>query len=140
MGRRLAHIGIAVKSLAGSTNVFSRLFQIAKPVVETVPDQHVNIAFFTIGDVSLELTEATGPQSPIAKFIEKRGEGIHHLSFEVDNLEEELRRLRNEGFQLIDERPREGAGGHRIAFLHPKSTNGILIELSERHAPERESR
>ncbi len=132
MARKLSHIGIAVKSLSSSAAVFSRLLEIEDPPVENVPDQQVNIAFFRIGEVSLELTEPMGPQSPISKFLDKRGEGVHHLSFEVDDLEGELRRLRNQGFQLIDERPRQGGGGHRIAFLHPRSTNGVLIELCER--------
>ncbi len=136
MGRKLAHIGIAVKSLSSSVAIFSRLLESGDPPVESVPDQQVNIAFFRLGDVSMELTEPTNPRSPISKFLEKRGEGVHHLSFEVDDLDGELRRLKDQGFQLIDERPRQGAGGHRIAFLHPRSTNGVLIELSEHGGPQ----
>ncbi len=134
MIKTLNHIGIAVKSLDGSAEIFRTLFGIENPPRETVGEQRVSVAFYKLGAVSLELTEATDPQSPLARFIEKRGEGIHHLSFEVDDLEEELARLKALGVQLIDERPRIGAGGCRIAFLHPKSTNGILIELSEKHA------
>ena len=99
---------------------------------ESVEDQKINIAFFHVGDTHIELTEAAAPGSPIAKFIEKRGEGVHHLSFEVEDIHAELARLRAEGFQLIDEKPKLGAGGYLIAFLHPKSSNGVLIEISQK--------
>ncbi len=129
---KLTHAGIAVKNLEDATKIFSKLFNIEHIPTEEVADQKVRVGFCHVGDASVELTEATSPDSPIAKFIEKRGEGVHHLSFEVDDLEIELARLKGEGFQLIDEKPRVGAGGYLIAFLHPKSTNGVLIELSQK--------
>ena len=130
--KTLSHIGIAVKNLDEASKTFAKILGVPVSKTEEVADQQVRIAFFHLGDSSLELTEATSPDSPIARFVEKRGEGIHHLSFEVDDIEAELRRLRAEGFRLIDETPRIGAGGCRIAFLHPKSTNGVLIEISQR--------
>jgi methylmalonyl-CoA/ethylmalonyl-CoA epimerase len=92
----------------------------------------VNTALFTVGESSIELTEATDRESPIARFIEKRGEGVHHVSFAVDDIKREMARLKDLGFQLIDEKPRLGADGYYVAFLHPKSTNGVLIELSQK--------
>jgi len=136
MDRKLAHVGIAVKSIAASVPLFEKLFPQERVEVEEVADQGVRVAFLHAGPCKLELTEATRPESPIAKFIEKRGEGVHHLSFEVPDVQAELDRLRAAGFRLIDERPRKGAGGTLIAFLHPSSTNGVLIELSQK-APER---
>ncbi|MBU2636462.1 MAG: methylmalonyl-CoA epimerase, partial [Bacteroidetes bacterium] len=93
----------------------------------------VNVAMLEVGGAHIELLEGTSADSPISKFIEKKGEGIHHLSFEVEDIERELARLKESGVQLIDEKPRLGAGGHLIAFVHPKSTNGVLIELSQKH-------
>ena len=95
-------------------------------------DQKVKIAFFHTEGASIELTAPTSADSPITSFLEKRGEGVHHLSFEVDDIRAELKRLKGEGFQLIDDEPRIGTGGYWIAFLHPKSTNGVLIEISQR--------
>ncbi|MBI3195143.1 MAG: methylmalonyl-CoA epimerase [Ignavibacteriae bacterium] len=129
---KLSHAGIAVKNLNEATKLFSKLFHVQHIPIEEVADQKVRVGFCHVGNASVELTEATAPDSPIAKFIEKRGEGVHHLSFEVDDIESELVRLKSEGFQLIDEKPRIGAGGYLIAFLHPKSTNGVLIELSQK--------
>ena len=134
MDRKLVHVGIAVKSLADSVSVYKKLFPQDDVRIEDVADQRVKVAFFRTGACSVELTEATDPHSPIGKFIARRGEGVHHLSFEVDDLQAELDRLRGEGFRLIDEQPRMGAGGYRIAFLHPASTSGVLIELSEKAA------
>ncbi len=134
MDRKLVHVGIAVKSLADSVSVYQKLFPQDDVRIEDVEDQRVKVAFFRTGACSVELTEATDPESPIGKFIARRGEGVHHLSFEVDDLQAELDRLRGEGFRLIDEQPRMGAGGYRIAFLHPASTSGVLIELSEKAA------
>ena len=128
----LAHIGIAVKDLEASSKLFQALFGKHPDHAELVPDQKVKTAFFHVGQTAVELTAATDSDSPIARFIEKRGEGIHHLSFMVDNLEQELTRLKAQGFQLVDEKPRVGAEGHAVAFLHPKSTNGVLIELCQR--------
>jgi methylmalonyl-CoA/ethylmalonyl-CoA epimerase len=132
MIKSLAHVGIAVKDLEVSTKLFETL--LGKPLdrEELVPDQKVRAAFFEMGELAVELTAATDPGSPTAKFIEKRGEGIHHLSFVVEDVEKELARLRSAGFRLIDEKPRVGADGHAVAFLHPKSTNGVLIELCQK--------
>ncbi len=129
---RLAHVGIAVKNLESATKVFSKLFGTEVSSTESVTDQHVRVAFFHAGETEIELTEPTGPDSPISKFLEKRGEGVHHLSFEVDDINAELKRLKEQGFQLIDETPRRGAGGYWVAFVHPKSTNGVLIEVTQK--------
>jgi methylmalonyl-CoA/ethylmalonyl-CoA epimerase len=132
MDRKLAHVGIAVKSLTASVPLFEKLFPQERVDTEEVADQGVRVAFLRAGPCTIELTEATRPESPIAKFIEKRGEGVHHLSFEVSDLQAELDRLKSAGVRLIDDRPRKGAGGCLIAFLHPSSTNGVLIELSQK--------
>jgi methylmalonyl-CoA/ethylmalonyl-CoA epimerase len=132
MLKKISHIGIAVKNLEASSAIFSKLLQINDPKTEEVKDQKVKLAFFHVGDMSIELTESTASDSPISRFIEKRGEGVHHVSFEVDDIHAELARLKSEGFQLIDEQPRMGAGGYWIAFVHPKSTNGVLIEISQK--------
>jgi methylmalonyl-CoA/ethylmalonyl-CoA epimerase len=132
MFKKLLHIGIAVKDLSSSVALFSGLLNTKDVRQETVPDQKVNIAFFDVGDTHIELTEATAPDSPIAKFIEKRGEGVHHLSFEVNDIRAELRRLEQAGFQLIDKEPKLGADGCWVAFIHPKSTNGVLVEISQK--------
>lgn len=132
MIKKLAHVGVAVRNLEESKNIFSRLFQMKNIETETVADQKVKLAFFHVGEASVELTESTAPDSPISKFLERRGEGVHHLSFEVDDIRAELARLKKDGFQLIDEEPRKGAGGYWIAFIHPKSTNGVLVEISQK--------
>lgn len=132
MIKKFSHIGVAVKDLDKSTELFSRLFGVKSTETEEVADQRVKLAFFQVGGTSVELTAATSEDSPIAKFIEKRGEGVHHLSFEVDDIRSELKRLQDEGFVLLDQEPRRGAGGYWIAFLHPKSTNGVLVEISEK--------
>lgn len=132
MPKQLSHVGIAVKNLDAASDLFSALLATDPVGTETVEEQKVKLAFFDVGSCSLELTAATSADSPIARFIEKRGEGVHHLSFEVDDIKAELARLKARGFQLIDEQPRRGAGGCWIAFVHPKSTNGILIEISEK--------
>lgn len=132
MVRNISHIGIAVKNLDLSCETFSKLLNLNQAGREEVKDQGVKIAFFHVGGTSLELTESTTPSSPISKFIEKRGEGVHHISLVVEDIHAELDRLKSEGFQLIDEKPRVGAGGYLIAFLHPKSTNGVLIEISQK--------
>jgi methylmalonyl-CoA/ethylmalonyl-CoA epimerase len=129
--KKINHIGIEVNNLEESGARFGRLLNAVANGTETVEDQRVRIMFFKMGEVSLELTQATAPDSPIARFIEKRGEGVHHLSFETDDIVAELVRLKNEGFQLLDEKPRTGAGGSLIAFLHPKSTGGILVEITQ---------
>jgi methylmalonyl-CoA/ethylmalonyl-CoA epimerase len=132
MKKKLVHVGVAVSDLSASVATFSKLLGLADVPMETVADQKVRLAFFHTGGASIELTEPTSPDSPIAKFIAKRGDGVHHLSFEVDDIRAELSRLKAEGFQLVDEEPRRGAAGYLIAFVHPRSTNGVLIEISEK--------
>ena len=132
MFEKLAHVGIAVKDVDAASKVFSRLLNVDTGGIEVVAEQKVKLAFFHVGGTSIELTEAVSPDSAIAKFIEKRGEGVHHLSFEVTDIEAELGRLKAEGFNLIDEQPRRGAGDTLIAFLHPKSTNGVLVEITQK--------
>ena len=126
----LDHIGIAVKSI-DAAKIYEAL-GLSVDHVETVATQGVKTAFLAAGDSNLELLEATGPDSTIAKFIEKRGEGIHHICFRVENIEEHLARLKAAGYRLINEAPVPGAHGCRVAFLHPSAGNGVLIELSEK--------
>src|SRR2546423_9940359 len=129
---RISHLGIAVKDLVASEALFSKLLGDEHVHREIVEDQGVSIASFQVGESVIELTQATREDSAIAKFIAKRGEGIHHLALEVDDVQKELERLKKEGIQLIDESPKEGAHDMLIAFLHPKSTNGVLIELCQK--------
>ncbi|MGI6784083.1 MAG: methylmalonyl-CoA epimerase [Aminivibrio sp.] len=126
------HIGIAVKSIDEALGFWEATLGIKCTGVEEVEEQKVKTAFLPIGDTEVELLEATSDESPVAKFIEKKGEGIHHLAIRVENLEAALAELKEKGVRLIDETPRYGAGGARIAFVHPKATGGILLELSER--------
>jgi methylmalonyl-CoA/ethylmalonyl-CoA epimerase len=131
METRLDHVGIAVRGLAEALPAFEAALGVKAGPPEIVEDQGVRVVFLRTGEAGIELLEPTRPEGPIGKFVEKRGEGIHHLSFLVDDLEAALARCRANGLQLIDEAPRAGAAGKRIAFLHPKSTNGVLIELAE---------
>lgn len=126
------HIGIAVHSIDEALSFWQNTLGIECTGVEEVAEQKVKTAFLPLGDTEIELLEATSDDSPVAKFIEKRGEGIHHLALRVDDLEAALAELKEKGMRLIDETPRYGAGGTRIAFVHPKATGGILLELSER--------
>lgn len=128
---KLEHIGIAVKNLENANELFGALFNSPHYKIESVESEGVNTSFFQVGESKIELLEASNPDSPIAKFIEKRGEGIHHMAFEVEDIEYEIDRLSKEGFKLIHETPKGGADNKRIAFLHPKSTNGVLIELCQ---------
>ncbi|HEY0160572.1 MAG TPA: methylmalonyl-CoA epimerase [Thermoanaerobaculia bacterium] len=130
MTTRLDHIGIAVRSL--ETARIYEVLGLAVQHTEVVETQKVKTAFLSVGDSNLELLEPTSPDSPIAKFIEKRGEGIHHICLRVDNIEEHLERLKAEGYRLVNEAPVPGAHGCRVAFLHPSAGNGVLIELSEK--------
>ena len=123
------HIGIAVKHLSSSIPLFEKLLQTPCYKIEAVESEYVNTGFFKSGGTKIELVEAYSPESPIYKFIEKKGEGLHHIAFEVEDIEAEIKRLVNEGFTLINETPKQGADNKLIAFLHPKSTNGILVEL-----------
>ncbi|MBE3036014.1 MAG: methylmalonyl-CoA epimerase [Candidatus Atribacteria bacterium] len=133
MIEKIDHIGIAVRSIKKTSELFSNILGLKVAGEEIVEEQKVKVAFLSLGDSELELLESTSPEGPIARFIEKKGEGIQHIAFRVDNIEEALEKLKKEGVRLIDEKPRYGAGGAKIAFLHPKDTNGILIELSERN-------
>lgn len=130
MTTKLDHIGIAVKSLDAARIYESLGLRVEH--TETVETQNVKTAFLSVGDANLELLEPTSPDSPIAKFIEKRGEGIHHICLRVDDLESHLARLKAEGYRLVNEAPVPGAHGCRVAFLHPSAGNGVLIELSEK--------
>jgi methylmalonyl-CoA epimerase len=126
------HIGIAVQSIEESLKIWETALGIACTGVEEVEEQKVKTAFLPVGDTEIELLEGTAPDSPVTKFIEKKGEGIHHIALRVENIEETLSELKAKGIRLIDETPRYGAGGARIAFVHPKATGGILLEISER--------
>jgi methylmalonyl-CoA/ethylmalonyl-CoA epimerase len=132
MPMKLSHIGIAIENLAGAVEAFSLLFGRGPDRSEEILDQKVKAAIFSAGGSRVELLEATAPDSPIAKFIDRRGPGIHHIALEVDDIEGELRRLKSAGVRLIDESPRKGVGGALIAFVHPRSTAGILVELQQK--------
>ena len=132
MIEKIDHIGIAVKSVKETSKLLSNILGLKVAGEEIVEEQKVKVAFLSLGDSELELLESTSTEGPIARFIEKKGEGIQHIAFRVNNIEEVLEKLKKEGVRLIDEKPRYGAGGAKIAFLHPKSTNGILVELCER--------
>lgn len=129
--KKIDHIGVAVKKLEDSLSIFQGLLGMNYSEIEEVPEQKVRVACLSVGESKIELLESTSPDGNIARYIEKRGEGIHHIAFEVDNLKEVLEDLKRKGIQLIDQEPRSGADGALIAFLHPKSTNGVLIELCE---------
>lgn len=131
MAEGIAHIAIAVKDLEAAKLVFSKLLGVSPRHEEEVAGQKVKTAMFRVGDVDIELLEGTAPDSPVSTFIARRGEGIHHISLEVANVAEEMARLRKEGFELVDERPQPGANDSLVAFLHPRSTNGVLIEIGE---------
>jgi methylmalonyl-CoA/ethylmalonyl-CoA epimerase len=126
---RTEHIGIAVKELATSVPLFEKLLNSQCYKTETVESEKVNTAFFQKGETKIELLESSTPDGVIARFIEKKGEGIHHIAFEVDNIEAEMKRLQKEGFVLLNEKPKEGADNKLVCFLHPKGTNGVLVEL-----------
>jgi methylmalonyl-CoA/ethylmalonyl-CoA epimerase len=127
----IEHIGIAVKDLNESIRYYEEVLGLTCYAVEEVKDQKVKTAFFMLGQTKIELLESTDPEGPVGKFIEKKGEGIHHLAFAVEGIENALEELKEKGVQLIDNQPRKGAEGLDIAFLHPKSTRGILTELCE---------
>ncbi|WP_409228011.1 methylmalonyl-CoA epimerase [Gudongella sp. SC589] len=132
MVTKIDHIGIAVKNLDETLKFYEDVMGIKCTSKEEVEEQKVRVAFLPVGDSEVELLESTTEDGPIARFIEKKGEGIQHIAFKVDNIEEAIKDLQEKGVRLIDEKPRYGAGGARIAFLHPKSTSGVLIEISER--------
>jgi methylmalonyl-CoA/ethylmalonyl-CoA epimerase len=132
MIKKINHIGVAVKNLGLSAEIFSKLFDQPAPHTEKVAEQQATIAFFPVGQSSIELIESTSSDSAISKFIDKRSEGIHHLCLEVDNIKSEIVRLKANGFQFINETPSEGGDVYWVAFIHPKSANGVLIELCEK--------
>jgi methylmalonyl-CoA/ethylmalonyl-CoA epimerase len=129
---KIDHLGIAVESIEESQNFWTNVLGLKFEGVETVAEQKVTTAFFPVGESEVELLESTAPDGPIAGYIEKRGQGIQHVAFRVENIEAALDELKQKGVRLIDEKPRIGAGGAKIAFLHPKSTNGVLVELCQR--------
>ena len=131
MFNKIEHIGIAVKNAENSVTLFNALFKAEPYKTEVVESEHVRTVFYQIGPNKIELLEAISPDSAIAKFIEKKGEGIHHIAYEIDDISTEMERLKKEGFQFINEHPKKGADNKLIAFLHPKSTNGVLIELCQ---------
>lgn len=132
MIKKIDHIGIAVRDLAEARKFYEEVLGLKATGTEVVEEQKVRVAFLPTGDSEVELLESTSPDGPVARFIEKNGEGIQHIAFRVDNLEKMLAELKEKGVRLLDEKPRYGAGGARIAFLHPKSTFGVLVELCER--------
>ncbi len=137
MLKKIDHIGIAVKNLEEALAFYEDALGLKATGTEVVEEQKVRIAFLPLGESKLELLESTSPDGPVAKFIETRGEGIQHIAVRVDNIEEMLQALEEKGVRLIDKTPRYGAGGARIAFLHPKSTSGILLELCQRNEEEK---
>ncbi len=128
---KVEHIGIAVKDMNESNEVFGKLFNRKPYKMEEVASENVKTSFFQMGETKIELLEATHQDSAIAKFIDKKGEGIHHIAYEVADIHEEMRRLESEGFTLINKEPKRGADNKMVCFLHPKSTNGVLIELCQ---------
>ncbi len=128
---RINHLGIATNGLVDATARMARLFEMEPGHVEAVPDQKVTTAFFPVGESSLEFLESTDVEGPIGKFIAKRGPGIHHVCFEVDDIEAAVKMLVAKGVRMIDEVPRSGAHGCRVAFIHPSETGGVLMELSQ---------
>ncbi|MBB4808173.1 methylmalonyl-CoA/ethylmalonyl-CoA epimerase [Chryseobacterium defluvii] len=131
---KLEHIGIAVKSLGVSDELFEKLLGKKSYKKETVEREGVITSFYEAGESKIELLEVSNKESPVSKFLDKRGEGVHHLAFGVENIIEEIERLKKEGFQFVSEEPKEGADNKLVVFLHPKSTNGVLVELCQEKA------
>ncbi|MEX2483812.1 MAG: methylmalonyl-CoA epimerase [Brumimicrobium sp.] len=129
--RKIEHIGIAVENIDEAIKTYEGLLNTKCYKIEDVASEHVKTAFFKIGDSKIELLEATNPDGPIAKYIAKRGVGMHHIAFDVEDIEEEIERLEKNDFTLIQSSPKNGADNKRIAFLHPKSTSGVLVELCQ---------
>lgn len=129
--KKVEHIGIAVKDLSVSVPLFEKLLDTVCYKTELVESEYVNTAFFKKGETKIELLESIDPEGVIAKFIDRKGEGIHHIAFDVEDIEAEMQRLQNEGFVLLNEMPKDGADNKLVCFLHPKSTNGVLIELCQ---------
>ncbi|WDV45533.1 methylmalonyl-CoA epimerase [Clostridiaceae bacterium M8S5] len=132
MVMKVDHIGIAVKSLEETLDFYTKVLGLELQDTEIVEEQKVKVAFLPIGDTELELLESTQDDGPIAKYIEKKGQGMQHIAFRVDDIEKAIQDMIDKGIRMIDEKPRYGAGGAKIAFCHPKSTNGVLVELCQR--------
>lgn len=133
MIKKIDHIGVAVENLNEAIRLYRESLGLEIEETEEVKEQRVKVAFIPVGESRIELIESTDPNGPIAKFIERRGEGIHHIALEVDHIEDALQKLKERGVQLIDEKPRIGAHKMKIAFLHPRSAKGVLLELCEKH-------
>ena len=133
---KIDHIGIAVKNLNETLTFYEEVLGMTCTGQEEVDEQKVRVAFLPVGDSEVELLESTDPDGPIARYIDKNGEGIQHIAFRVDNIDEAIAAMKDKGVRMIDETPRYGAGGAKIAFCHPKSTGGVLVELSERQGEE----
>lgn len=131
MVNKIEHIGIAVKNMDDANVLFEKMLGVPSYKMEAVESEGVLTSFFQTGNNKIELLVATNPESPIAKFLEKKGEGIHHIAFDVDDIHAEISRLKNEGFMLINEVPKKGADNKLVVFLHPKNTNGVLVELCQ---------
>ena len=129
--KKVEHIGIAVKNFSEANGLYYKLLGVEPYKTEYVDSEGVNTSFFKVGDTKIELLEATNPDSAIAKFIEKRGEGIHHIAFEVEDIIAEMERLKQDGFILLNEQPKKGADNKLVCFVHPKSANGVLVELTQ---------
>ncbi|HLT06239.1 MAG TPA: methylmalonyl-CoA epimerase [Cyclobacteriaceae bacterium] len=129
--RKVEHLGIAVRDLEASKRLFAKLLGRESYKEEEVQEEGVTTVFFALGDTKIELLEATRPESPIAKFIDRKSEGIHHIAFEVEDIRKEVQRLKEEGFDILNEEPKVGADNKLVVFLHPKSTNGVLVELCQ---------
>lgn len=130
--KHIDHIGVAVKAIAQAGKFYTDILGLKIEEIENVPEQKVNVAFIPITDSEVELVESTHPDGPVARYIDSRGEGVQHIAFRVENIEEALEELKAKGVRLIDDTPRKGAGGARIVFVHPKETHGVLVELCER--------
>ena len=130
--KHIDHIGIAVKDMEKAGRFYRDVLGLKGLGIEEVPEQKVKVAFFPITDSEIELLESTQPDGPVAKYIDAKGEGVQHIAFRVENIEQALKELKERGIRMIDEKPRKGAGGAKIAFIHPKETNGVLIEICER--------
>jgi methylmalonyl-CoA/ethylmalonyl-CoA epimerase len=128
---KIEHIGIAVKNIDEANAIYSKIFNQLPYKTEEVASEHVSTSFFKIGESKIELLEATNPESAIAKFIEKKGEGIHHIAFDVVDIYSEIERLKKEGFTILNDQPKKGADNKLVCFVHPKSANGVLIELCQ---------
>jgi len=132
MVSKIDHIGVAVKSIEEARKFYEDILGMTVTEIEEIPDQKVKVAFIPSGDSELELLQSTDPQGPIAKYIEAKGQGIQHIALRVDDIEQTLADLKDKGVRLIDEKPRIGAGGAKIAFIHPKATFGTLVEICQR--------